>query len=200
MTKMAKKKQLQKEVSSEENNREKKMSVIGAIIFVLSLVGIDQLIKYFVIEYLKPIGVFELIEGFIRLRYVENTGAVFGSFSSHTAVLTVVSIILLIVTVYFLVSQKNKSKLVSFTLLLMIAGGIGNIIDRIRLHFVVDYIEPLFIDFAVFNFADCLITVGAFVLMFYLLVDIIKDEKAKKGKVSSQEFINDETVVEDERN
>ncbi len=200
MTKMAKKKQLQKEVSSEENNREKKMSVIGAIIFVLSLVGIDQLIKYFIIEYLKPIGVFELIEGFIRLRYVENTGAVFGSFSSHTAVLTVVSIILLIVTVYFLVSQKNKSKLVSFTLLLMIAGGIGNIIDRIRLHFVVDYIEPLFIDFAVFNFADCLITVGAFVLMFYLLVDIIKDEKAKKGKVSSQEFINDETVVEDERN
>jgi len=197
---MAKKKQLQKEVSSEENNREKKMSVIGAIIFVLSLVGIDQLIKYFIIEYLKPIGVFELIEGFIRLRYVENTGAVFGSFSSHTAVLTVVSIILLIVTVYFLVSQKNKSKLVSFTLLLMIAGGIGNIIDRIRLHFVVDYIEPLFIDFAVFNFADCLITVGAFVLMFYLLVDIIKDEKAKKGKVSSQEFINDETVVEDERN
>lgn len=175
------------------------MSVIGAIIFVLSLVGIDQLIKYFVIEYLKPIGVFELIEGFIRLRYVENTGAVFGSFSSHTAVLTVVSIILLIVTVYFLVSQKNKSKLVSFTLLLMIAGGIGNIIDRIRLHFVVDYIEPLFIDFAVFNFADCLITVGAFVLMIYLVIDIVKDEKTKKEKISSQEFINDETVVEDER-
>ncbi len=175
------------------------MSVIGAIIFVLSLVGIDQLIKYFVIEYLRPIGVFELIEGFIRLRYVENTGAVFGSFSSHTAVLTVVSIILLIVTVYFLVSQKNKSKLVSFTLLLMIAGGIGNIIDRIRLHFVVDYIEPLFIDFAVFNFADCLITVGAFVLMFYLVIDIVKDEKTKKEKISSQEFINDETVVENER-
>ena len=175
------------------------MSVIGAIIFVLSLVGIDQLIKYFVIEYLKPIGVFELVEGFIRLRYVENTGAVFGSFSSHTAVLTVVSIILLIVTVYFLVSQKNKSKLVSFTLLLMIAGGIGNIIDRIRLHFVVDYIEPLFIDFAVFNFADCLITVGAFVLMIYLVIDIVKDEKTKKEKTSSNEFINDETVVEDER-
>ena len=175
------------------------MSVIGAIIFVLSLVGIDQIIKYFIIEYLKPIGVFELIEGFIRLRYVENTGAVFGSFSSHTAVLTVVSIILLIVTVYFLVSQKNKSKLVSFTLLLMIAGGIGNIIDRIRLHFVVDYIEPLFIDFAVFNFADCLITVGAFVLMIYLVIDIVKDEKTKKEKISSQEFINDETVVENER-
>ncbi len=175
------------------------MSVIGAIIFVLSLVGIDQVIKYFVIEYLKPIGVFELVEGFIRLRYVENTGAVFGSFSSHTAVLTVVSIILLIVTVYFLVSQKNKSKLVSFTLLLMIAGGIGNIIDRIRLHFVVDYIEPTFIDFAVFNFADCLITVGAFVLMIYLIIDIVKEEKQKKLEVNETEFINGETVVENER-
>lgn len=175
------------------------MSVIGAIIFVLSLVGIDQLIKYFVIEYLKPIGVFEFLEGFIRFRYVENTGAVFGSFASHTALLTVVSIILLIITVYFLVSQKNKSKLVSFTLLLMIAGGIGNIIDRIRLHFVVDYIEPLFIDFAVFNFADCLITVGAFLLIIYLVIDIIKDEKNKKQKVNNTEFINDETVVENER-
>ena len=176
------------------------MAVIGAILFVLSLVGVDQLIKYFVIEYLKPIGVFEFIKGFIRFRYVENTGAVFGSFASHTAVLTVVSIILLIVTVYFLVSQKNKSKLVSVTLLLMIAGGIGNIIDRIRLHFVVDYIEPTFIDFAVFNFADCLITVGAFVLMFYLIIDIVKEEKHKKSEVQRNEFINDEMVVEDERN
>ena len=176
------------------------MSVIGAIIFVLSLVGVDQLIKYFVIEYLKPIGVFELLEGFIRFRYVENTGAVFGSFASHTAVLTVVSIILLVVTVYFLVTQKNKSKLVSFTLLLMIAGGIGNIIDRIRLHFVVDYIEPTFIDFAVFNFADCLITVGAFVLMIYLVIDIVKEEKQKKSEVNITEFINDEAVVEDENN
>ena len=175
------------------------MSFIGAIIFVLSLVGIDQIIKYFVIEYLKPIGVYEFIDGFLQFRYVENTGAVFGSFATHTALLTVISIVLLIATVYFLISQKNKSKLVSFTLLLMIAGGIGNIIDRIRLHYVVDYIEPTFIDFAVFNFADCLITVGAFVLMIYLIVDIVKDSKNSKQKTTDSEFLNDETVVEDER-
>lgn len=175
------------------------MSFIGAIIFVISLVGIDQIIKYFVIEYLKPIGVYEFIDGFLQFRYVENTGAVFGSFATHTALLTVISIVLLIATVYFLVSQKNKSKLVSFTLLLMIAGGIGNIIDRLRLHYVVDYIEPTFIDFAVFNFADCLITVGAFILMIYLIVDIVKDSKNSKQKTTDSEFLNDETVVEDER-
>ena len=84
----------------------------------------------------------------------------------------------------------------------MISGGIGNIIDRIRLHYVVDYIEPTFINFAVFNFADCLITVGAFVLMIYLVVDIIKDEKniKAKSKKKASEFLSDETVVEDERN
>ena len=63
----------------------------------------------------------------------------------------------------------------------MVSGGIGNIIDRIRLQYVVDYIEPLFIDFAVFNFADCLITVGAGMLIVYLIVDIIKDTKKSKS-------------------
>lgn len=173
------------------------MSIIGAAVLVLVLVATDQVIKYFVIEYLMPIGTLEVIEGFIRLRYVENTGAVFGSFSAHTALLTVVSIILLCVTLYFLVSQKNKSKLVKFTLLLMISGGIGNIIDRIRLHYVVDYIEPTFINFAVFNFADCLITVGAFVLMIYLIVDIVRDEKSKKT-VGEKEFLSENTAVENE--
>jgi signal peptidase II len=66
----------------------------------------------------------------------------------------------------------------------MISGGIGNIIDRIRLHYVVDYIEPLFVNFAVFNFADCLITVGAFALIFYLIYDLIKDTKKSKNTAS----------------
>lgn len=188
------------EASLKEDNQGEKMSVIFAVVFVLSLVGADQIIKYFVIEYLKPVGTVEFIEGVIRLRYVENTGAVFGSFATHTAMLTVVSIILLGVTIYFLISQKNKSKIVNITLLLMIAGGIGNIIDRIRLHYVVDYIEPVFVDFAVFNFADCLITVGAFLLMFYLVVDIIKDGKNAKMKPSENEFLKEETVVEDAEN
>ena len=66
----------------------------------------------------------------------------------------------------------------------MVSGGVGNIIDRIRLHYVVDYIEPLFIDFAVFNFADCLITVGAAILIVYLIVDLVKDIKNNKNSNS----------------
>ena len=90
-----------------------------------------------------------------------------------------------------LVKNKDKNKLVNICLLFMISGGIGNIIDRIRLHYVVDYIEPLFVDFAVFNFADCLITVGAFVLIFYLIYDLIKD--TKKSKVSDSEGLNNDS-------
>ena len=116
----------------------------------------------------------------LRFRYVENTGAVFGSFATHTLFLTIFSIVLLGFVIYFFATNKNKSKLMSFCLLLMISGGIGNIIDRIRLHYVVDFIEPLFVDFAVFNFADCLITVGAFALIIYLIVDLVKEIKNEK--------------------
>ena len=75
----------------------------------------------------------------------------------------------------------------------MISGGIGNVIDRIRLHYVVDYIEPVFVNFAVFNFADCLITVGAFALIFYLILDLIKDFKKTKQSETDTEIDNGNT-------
>lgn len=156
------------------------MAVLSAVLLCIGLVGIDQIIKLLVINYLKPVQYVDVIEGIIRFRYVENTGAIFGSFSTHTVVLTVFSIFLLGFTIFFLITNKNKNKLVNLCLLFMISGGIGNIIDRIRLHYVVDYIEPLFVNFAVFNFADCLITVGAFALIFYLIYDLVKDTKKSK--------------------
>ena len=166
------------------------MAVFLSILFCLALIGFDQFIKYIVIEYLKPVEYFDVIENVLRLRYVENTGAVFGSFATHTLFLTIFSVILLCIVIYYLISNRNQSKLVNFCLLLMISGGVGNIIDRIRLHYVVDYIEPLFIDFAVFNFADCLITVGAFSLIIYLIVDLIKDVKKEKSQSASSESEN----------
>ncbi len=160
------------------------MAVISAVLLCIALVGADQIIKLLVINYLKPIQYIDVIDGVLRFRYVENTGAIFGSFSTHTVVLTVFSIILLGFTIFFLITNKNKNKLVNLCMLLMISGGIGNIIDRIRLRYVVDFIEPLFVNFAVFNFADCLITVGAFTLIFYLIFDLIRDTKKSKNSVS----------------
>ncbi len=163
------------------------MSVVFCLIFCAVLIGADQLFKYFVVEYLKPIEYFDIIENVLRFRYVENTGAVFGSFAAHTVLLTVFSIILLGIVIFYLIKNKDQSKFISFCLLLMISGGIGNIIDRIRLKYVVDFIEPLFIDFAVFNFADCLVTVGAFSLIIYLIIDLIKDYKKEKISTSVED-------------
>lgn len=162
------------------------MAVFSAIILCIALVGSDQIIKLLVINYLKPIQYFDVIEGVLRFRYVENTGAIFGSFATHTVILTVFSIVLLGFTIFFLITNKNKSKFVNICLLFMISGGIGNIIDRIRLHYVVDFIEPLFVNFAVFNFADCLITVGAFALIIYLIVDLVKDGKKQNQATETE--------------
>lgn len=155
------------------------MFIVISLVFCAILVAADQFFKYLVVEYVKPVEYIDVIEGFLRFRYIENTGAVFGSFSTHTVLLTIFSVILLAFTVIYLIKNKNNSKLINFCLLLMVSGGIGNIIDRIRLQYVVDYIEPVFVNFAVFNFADCLITIGAFALIIYLIVDLIKDFKKK---------------------
>lgn len=165
------------------------MSLVFCVIFCVGLVGLDQLIKYFVIENLKPIEYFDVIQNVLRFRYVENTGAVFGSFATHTVLLTVISVVLIAFVIFYLCKNKDHSKFVSACLLLMISGGIGNVIDRIRLHYVVDFIEVLFVDFAVFNFADCLITVGAFALIIYLIIDLVKDTKKQK----SNSVVSDES-------
>ena len=92
------------------------MAVFSAIILCLALVGVDQAIKLIVINYLKPIQYVDFIDGFLRFRYVENTGAIFGSFSTHTVVLTVFSIILLGFTIFFLITNKNKNKLINMSI------------------------------------------------------------------------------------
>ncbi len=169
------------------------MSAVFCFVFCALLILIDQGIKLIVIDFLKPVEYIDFIDGFLRFRYVENTGAVFGSFATHTVFLTIFSIILLGVVIFYLYTNKNKSKFINICLLLMISGGIGNVIDRIRLHYVVDYIEPVFVNFAVFNFADCLITVGAFALIFYLIFDLIKDFKNTKQSVTDTEKDNGNT-------
>ena len=70
---------------------------------------------------------------------------------------------------------------------MIVSGGIGNLIDRFFRSFVIDYIEVLFIDFPVFNFADILVTVGSFLLAFYLIYDTLKDRETKKTEEISNE-------------
>lgn len=149
---------------------------------VIILAVIDRVIKLEVIKDLKPIGSVTLINKVFALTYAENTGAAFSIFSGSTVALSVFTLIVIICGIVYLVISKNHPKIYDILLPLILAGGIGNLYERFAYGYVVDYLQVLFIDFPVFNFADCLITCSAIVLMVYLIYDIIKDGKKQKER------------------
>ncbi len=149
---------------------------------IIILTTIDQLTKFAAVSTVMVNGPKQFLFGLFQFRYVENTGAAFSSFSDNTFLLSVVTVIVIVIGIFVLMTKKLKPMFVNVCILLILSGGIGNVIDRIRLGYVVDFIEPLFIDFAVFNFADCCITVGAFMLIGYEIYDLIKDFKQRKIK------------------
>ena len=155
------------------------INVITAAAIAL-LVGIDQLTKYFVVTDLKPIGEKMLIPGFIQLNYVENTGAMMGLLGGKTTLMIILALIALAVLFALIITKKIRFGFLYCCIIAIVSGGIGNIIDRVVRGYVVDFIEFLFVDFYVFNFADCLITVGAFLIIFYEIYDMIKEQRAKK--------------------
>lgn len=156
------------------------MLQVITLLSIAVLIALDQLIKLLVIEYLEPIGSLPLIDGFIQLKYAENTGAAFGSFSGYTTALSVFTFIVITAGIICLMSKKLKFGVEYVCIALIIAGGAGNLIDRVFRGFVVDYIEPLFINFAIFNFADILVTCSAVVLIVWTLYDIFRETKKEK--------------------
>lgn len=157
------------------------MSVLISFISIAVLTAADQLIKLVVERNLQPIGTAEFINGFIGWNYVRNTGAAFGSFSQSTTLLTVVTGAVILAGIILIATKKIKSKFYLTCAVMIISGGLGNLIDRIFRGYVIDFIDVQFTDFAVFNFADILVTVGSIALMIYVIVDIFRDRK-KSGE------------------
>ena len=159
------------------------MYILISVIIIAVLVAVDQIIKFWAASSLEPVGTMHLLrigkQRIIDLTYVENDGAVFGSFGGKRIILIVVTTILVCVCACFLYRYKTSSKLMFISLNMIIAGGIGNWIDRVfRNGLVVDYIEIKLFNFAVFNFADICITIGvAFILIYILFIEKRDDKK-----------------------
>ena len=156
------------------------MLQVITLVSMLVLVALDQIIKLLALNYLKPIGSFPLIDDFIQLSYVQNEGAAFGSFSDKTELLAIFTLVVIIIGILALMFKKIKFGVEYVCVALLISGGIGNLIDRVYRGFVIDYIEPLFIDFAIFNFADILVTCSAIVLIVWMIYDVYRDSKKEK--------------------
>lgn len=145
------------------------------------LVAVDQLVKYLVMTRI-PLGEHvPFIPYILDLTYVTNTGAAFSIFSEHTWALALVSLVMSVALALALWKGLFKHPLGKLTLTLLLAGAVGNLIDRAFRGFVVDMFNVLFMNFAVFNVADICVVVGGISAGLYYLLLMDKLEPRKEG-------------------
>lgn len=141
-------------------------------VIISLLVLIDQITKYIAKNYLIIRQPINILEGFLNLVYVENRGAAFGIFRDKKIILIGFTSLVIAGLIYYLYKNKGKDKIIDICLILVIAGAIGNLIDRVFLSYVVDfihfYIRDVF-DWPVFNFADIYVSIGAVLLSIKLI-------------------------------
>jgi len=145
------------------------------VLAILLCVAADQAVKYYVVTHLALYGSAPLIPGFIELFYIQNTGGGFSILAGHTWVLTAVTAALMIVIAVLLARKTFPHPLGMWTLTVILGGGLGNLIDRIRLGYVVDMFNFQFISYPVFNVADILVVCG--VIGFAVYYMFIYDRK-----------------------
>lgn len=143
----------------------------------ICLIVIDQLVKWWVRSAI-PLGQsIPFIPYVMDLAYVQNTGAAFSIFSQHTWILTLVSLVGSALLAYLLWKNYFPGWVGKLSLSLVLAGAVGNLIDRALLGYVTDMFQTTFINFAVFNVADICVVVGGFLLVFYVLFFWDKDKE-----------------------
>lgn len=146
-------------------------------ILAAALVALDQLVKYLIRANIELGASVPFIPHLLDLTYVQNTGAAFSILRQHTWLLTLTSAVVVLVMCRLTVKGFFKNRLGMWSAALVLAGGMGNLIDRAVFGFVTDMFKTTFMDFAVFNVADCCITIGVPLLFLYVLLYVGKDEK-----------------------
>jgi len=151
-------------------------------ILAVVLVLIDQLTKILTRNFIELGESVTFIPGLLDLTYIKNTGAAWSILENHTWLLTALSAVIVLVIAWLMLKHFFTNWVGTLAAVLIMAGGVGNLIDRCVFKYVTDMIETTFMDFPVFNFADCCITVGVVLLVIYVLF-FCKDEKkeAKDG-------------------
>ena len=152
------------------------LSVIGASILV------DQIVKIIISSAMSVGETIPVIKDIFHFTYIRNEGAAFGMLSEHRWVFMIISSVAIVAMCIYLFRFCKERMLTRIGIALVIGGGIGNMIDRIFLGYVVDMIDCRFIDFYVFNVADSCVCVGAGIVFLGVLLDTIKEIKESKAK------------------
>ena len=151
--------------------------IIIDLVIVFVLLALDQFTKQLAIEYLKDKPARVIIKNVFELNYLENHGSAFGMLQNQKFFLIFVGVLFMGIVLFFLLKLPENKKFypVHVCLSAVIAGGIGNMIDRIRFDHVVDFFSFVLINFPIFNVADCYIVV-AITILFILFIFVFKEE------------------------
>ncbi len=175
------------------------MTAFIALLCAALLVVADQLTKYLVVSNLAVGDSVGIIDSILRFTYVRNDGAVFGSLSGKGYIFNTVTVFIVVVGIALIIMNKIKPRLLLWAATLIIAGGVGNLIDRFRLKYVVDFIDVYcFGDYWkwVFNLADCFVVVGCFLMIAYCVKDMINEYRSKSVSAAEEEMEDVSTDAE----
>ena len=146
------------------------MLYIGYALFLLIITAADQFTKYLTVANIDLYQKVDVLPGIVGLTYVQNTGAAFSSFEGMRWLFVGLFAALTVAIVWeYFKKPMPFTKLDRWCLAAIYGGGLGNVIDRIRLGYVVDMVDVDFMEFAVFNVADCFIVCGSILLMISMI-------------------------------
>lgn len=145
---------------------------------IICIICIDQIVKFIIVNNLYNSSI-SILKGILDFTYIENTGGAYGIGNGNIVIFIIINVVIIALITKFVIS--NKKEIYSHTLVslgLIMAGGIGNLIDRIFRGFVVDYIDfsPL-VKFPVFNIADICVVLGIVIIVVFILISTIKGDK-----------------------
>ena len=153
--------------------------ILYSLIIAIGIL-LDQLTKYLCVLYLKGADAITIIKGHVLLDYTENRGAAFGMLENHRWIFLIVSTVTIIGLGIYLYLGHAENTLYAVAIAMIVSGGIGNMIDRVILGYVVDFIKVPW--FATFNGADSFVCVGAGLLVLALIIDLVKEYKSSKAE------------------
>ena len=157
------------------------MSLLLYTLFVVGIVAADQFTKYLTVANIALYADVPFIPGLLQLTYVQNTGAAFSSFEGQQWLFALIFILFTgLIVREFIRKSMGFTTFEWWCIAAIYGGGLGNMIDRVRMGYVVDMIETTFMEFPVFNVADCFITCGCILMMAHLV--LFNKEFWKDGK------------------
>ena len=158
--------------------------MLYTIIIIILSIAADQITKYFAVANLAGQPSYPFIKDILHFTYVENRGAAFGMLANHRWIFMIISIVAIAAVMVWLFKDKSSTPWFRVAAGLIVGGGIGNMIDRVFLGYVVDFIDVVCIDFYVFNVADSCVCVGCGMFLAGVLVNELKEAKAKKAALA----------------